>query len=78
MTKTEILEELHKLTPDERLEIRLKLTELDGEGWLDVAHPLTAEEKILLEARLADTERHPEKSIPWEEAEKRIEERFGK
>ena len=48
MSKTEILEELPKLTPEDRYEIRLKLAELDGDGWLDDADPLTDEEKALL------------------------------
>ena len=78
MSKVEILEELPKLTTEERQEIRLKLAELDGDGWLDADEPLTPEEKALLEARLADIEEHPEKSIPWEEAKRRIESRFGK
>jgi putative addiction module component (TIGR02574 family) len=78
MSKTEILEELPKLTSEERHEIRLKLAELDGDGWLDDDDPLTDEQKALLEARLADMEQYPEKSIPWEEAKKRIETRFRK
>ena len=78
MSKIEILEELPKLTKEERFEIRLKLAELDGDGWLDEDDPLTNEQKALLEARLADMELHPEKSIPWEEAKRRVEERFVK
>ncbi len=78
MTKAEILEELRKLPADERQEIRLELAELDGDVWLDDDDPLTDEEKALLEARLVDIERHPEKSIPWDEARRRIEERLGK
>lgn len=78
MSKTEILEELPKLTSEERHEIRLKLAELDGDGWLDDDDPLTGEEKALLEARLADIEQYPEKSIAWEEAKRRIEARFRK
>lgn len=78
MTKAEILEELCKLTAGERQEIRLKLAELDGDAWLDDDDPLTNEEKALLETRLADIEQHPEKSIPWNDARRRIEERFGK
>lgn len=35
MSKTEILEEIRKLTSEERYEIRLQLAELDGDGWLD-------------------------------------------
>lgn len=78
MSKTELLNEILKLTSEERWEIRLKLAELDGDGWLDDGDPLTDEQKALLEARLADIEQHPEKSIPWEEAKRRIEERFSK
>lgn len=53
MTKVEILEELPKLTTEERQEIRLKLAELDSDGWLDAGEPLTDAEKALLDARLA-------------------------
>jgi putative addiction module component (TIGR02574 family) len=77
MSKAEILEEIPKLTPEEREEIRRKLDELDIGGWLDSDDPLTAEEKALLEARLEDMEKHPGKSIPWEEAEARLRARFG-
>ena len=59
MSKVEILEELPKLTHEERKEIRLKLAELDGDEWLDNCDPLTEAEKELLEARLADIEKHP-------------------
>ena len=68
MSKTEILEELPKLTPEERFEIRLKLAELDRDGWLDDDDPLTTQEKALLEARMADMDQHPEGSIPWDES----------
>ena len=77
MSKVEILAEIPKLTPDERHEIRLKIAELDGDGWLDEDDPLTEEQKALLEARLADTEKHPETSTPWPEAEARLKARFG-
>jgi putative addiction module component (TIGR02574 family) len=70
MSKTEILEQLPKLTPDERFEIRVKLAELDGDRWLDDDDPLTDEQKALLDARLADMQAHPEKSIPWEEGKR--------
>ena len=73
MSKVEILEELPKLSAEERQEIRLKLAELDGDSWLDDDDPLTDAEKALLEARLTDIEQHPEKSIHWEEAKRRIE-----
>ena len=78
MTGVEILEELPKLTIEERQAIRRKLAELDGYEWLDADDPLTDSEKALLEARLEDIEQHPPKSIPWEEARKRIEAKFSK
>jgi putative addiction module component (TIGR02574 family) len=78
MSKTEILEQLPKLTPEERFEIRVKLAELDGERWLDDDDPLTDQQKALLDARLADMEKHPEKSIPWEEVKRELEARLAK
>ncbi len=72
MSKIEILEELAKLTPEERQEIGLKLAELDGSDWLDSDDPLSDKEKALLEARLDDLEKDPEKSIPWAEGEARL------
>jgi len=78
MSKTEILDELQKLTPQERFEIRVKLAELDGDRWLDDDDPLTDEQKALLDARLADLEQNPGASIPWDEARKRIESRLVK
>lgn len=78
MSKTEILEQLAKLTPEERFEIRVKIAELDGDRWLDDDDPLTDEQKTLLDARLAEMERHPEKSIPWKEAKRKLEARLAK
>ena len=77
MSTVEIIEELSKLTRDERHEIRVKLAEMDGGGWLDEDDPLSDADKALLEARLADMEKHPEKSIPWAEAEARLKSRVG-
>ena len=50
MSKTEMLEQLPQLTPEERFEIRVKLAELDGDRWLDEDDPLTEEQKALLDA----------------------------
>ena len=77
MSKAEILAEIPKLTKEERHEIRVKLAEMDSDGWLDVDDPLSDADKALLETRLEDMEKHPEKSIPWEEAEARLKARFG-
>ena len=77
MSKTEILEELPKLTSEERYEIRLKLAELDGDGWLDDDDPLTDEEKALLETRLAAYEKDPDAGSSWEEVESRVRARLN-
>ena len=74
----QILEELPKLTREERHEIRVKLAELDGDELCDADDELTLQEKELLDARLKDMEEHPEKSVSWEDAKRRIESRFGK
>ena len=78
MSKAEILEDLSKLTKEERFEIRLKLAELDGDNWLDDDDPLSDEQKALLEARLRDMELHPETSIRWAEVERRLQMQFMK
>jgi putative addiction module component (TIGR02574 family) len=78
MSKTEILEELPKLTKMERQEIRLKLAELDNDEWLDDEDPLTIREKALLEARLAVYAKDPDAGSTWEEVEGRIRARLSR
>ena len=78
MSKTEILEELPKLTSEERHEIRLKLAELDGDGWLDDDDPLTDAEEALLDARLAAYEKEPDAGSSWDEVESRIRARLSR
>lgn len=77
MSKTEILEALPKLTFEERREIRMKLTELDGDGWQDARDPLTQAEKAILDARLADYEADPDAGSSWDDVETRIRSRLG-
>jgi hypothetical protein len=72
MSKTEILEELPKLTKTERQKIRLRLAELDSDDWLDDEEPLMVHEKALLEARLASYAKDPEVGGTSEEVEGRI------
>ena len=76
MSKTEILEELPKLTKTERDEIRLKLAEIDGESWFDGDEPLTEQEKALLDSRLAAYLKNPEEGSSWKEVESRIRARL--
>ncbi len=68
MSKTEILEELPKLTSEERYEIRLKLAELDGDDWL--------EEKALIESRIQSHEKNPKTAVPWEDVKARLDRRL--
>ena len=75
MSKAETLEELPRLTPEERQEIRTRLAELD-DAW-DDGGELTEEQKQLIESRIADHERHPELAVPWREFERRLNERLG-
>ena len=76
MSKTEILEELPKLTKTERQEIRLRLAELDNDDWFENEHPLTVHEKALLEARLEAYAKDPDDGSSWSEVEARIRPRL--
>ena len=78
MSKTEILDELPRLTKIERQEIRLRLAELDSEDWLDDEDPLTDHEKALLDARLAAYAKDPDAGSTWEEVEGRIRARLSR
>lgn len=74
MSKAEILQELPKLKPEERREVRAKLNELDGvadETWIDDGE-LTEKEKKMLDARLAEYEKNPNEGSSWEEVEARL------
>ena len=77
MSKAEILEELPKLTPAERYEILVKLTELDADLWLDHDDPLTEEDKALIEARIEAHERNPETAVPWDDFKARVNRRLS-
>ena len=59
MSKTEILAELPKLTPEELAEVQAKLDELAGEAWLDRGE-LTEGDKAALDATLADYHDDPD------------------
>ena len=76
MSKTEILDELPKLTKTERDEIRLKLAEIDGEHWFNTEEPLTQDEKALLDSRIAAYLKDPEEGSSWEQVESRIRARL--
>jgi putative addiction module component (TIGR02574 family) len=77
MSKLDILEALTSLSAEDRQEIRQKLNEIDGDEWLDGEDSLTADEKSLLEARLAAYEKEPDAGSSWEEVEARIQSRIN-
>ncbi len=74
MSKVEIMQELSRLTKAERHEIRVRLAEMDGDGWLDEDDPLSEEDKRLIDARLAEHDANPKSSISLEEFKARIKE----
>ena len=75
MSKTELLSELAKLTVDERLDIRAKLDEMDGERWLDGGE-LDDEQRRSLDARLDAYTKNPDVGASWEEVEARVQARL--
>jgi putative addiction module component (TIGR02574 family) len=77
MSKLEILEELPRLSAEDRLEIRQKLNEIDGGEWLDCDDPLTDAEKSLLDSRLADYRQQPNAGSSWDEVEARLKVRLN-
>lgn len=76
MSKNEIIAELPRLTREDRIEIRLKLAELDDDEWLDDDDPLTPEDKALIELRIAAHEKDPGSAIPLDEFKSRIARRL--
>jgi putative addiction module component (TIGR02574 family) len=75
MSKAQIIDELPKLSPDERREILHRIHEIDHNDWL--AENLSPEEIALIEERLAAHQKNPAAAIPWNEAEARLVKRFG-
>ena len=71
MSRTEILEELPKLTKRERSEIR------DSDDWLDDDDPLTVHEKALLDARLTAYAKDPDAGSTWKGVAGRIRARLS-
>jgi len=51
-------------TSGEEAAIRVKLAELDGDGWLDDDASLTEEQKALIESRIEAHEKSPETLYP--------------
>ena len=75
MSKAQIIDDLPRLSSDERREILEKIHEIDHQGWL--ANDLSPEEIALIDQRLAAHQQNPAVAIPWTEAEARLVKRFG-
>jgi len=75
MSLAEILDEIPRLTPVERQRVAERLFEIEGD-WIDGDDELSAEEKYLLDSRLADHDRNPAPAVPWEEVKARLQARF--
>ncbi len=68
MVDAALLSRVKTLSPAERLE-------LIGAVWETLSPadaPVTAEEKVLLDARLADLDSSPEDQSPWSEVQARL------
>jgi hypothetical protein len=71
MSTTEILTQLPRLTAVERERVRAKLDEIDS------AAPVSAEEKQLIDARVAAYRQKPEAATSWGVAESEIRKELG-
>lgn len=77
MSLAEILEELPRLTPEQRHQVVERVLELDTDGpWLDA--DLSESERRLIEERLAAHDREPGSAVPWEEVKAQLRERFAR
>jgi putative addiction module component (TIGR02574 family) len=71
MSKSEILEEIAKLTPAERGELWEALWDLEERLLIDSGTP-TDEEKAILEKELEEYRMDGQEGKPWEEIEERL------
>jgi putative addiction module component (TIGR02574 family) len=77
MSLIEILDELPRLTPEQRHRVVEKVMELEGD-WIEDDEALSPEERRLVESRLAAHDRDPGSALPWEEVKARLKARFGR
>jgi hypothetical protein len=75
----EILDELPRLTSEQRQQVAQKVLELEEGGeWLGGDDVLRVEEKHLVESRLAAHDRNPSSAVPWEEVKLQLRARFAR
>jgi hypothetical protein len=75
MSKNEIIDELPKLTLEERREVLAKLLALDDTEWLDEGE-LSDEEKRIIIERLDACDKDPNGFIPWQQVKAELQRRF--
>jgi putative addiction module component (TIGR02574 family) len=73
---TELLNELLKLTPAERIELAEDLWDSVAANPQDVP-PLTDEERAEIDRRLAEHEADPDAAVAWEDVRARLIAKFG-
>jgi putative addiction module component (TIGR02574 family) len=71
MSKTEILEEFAKLTPEERIELWDALWTLEERDLLSADTPAT-EEKEMLDREMDDYQKNPHAGSSWAEVETKL------
>jgi len=74
MSKSELLKEISKLTPEERDEIWGALWTLEERHLLGSSAP-SDHEKAVLDREMEDFEKNPWTGAPWEEVEARLRRR---
>jgi putative addiction module component (TIGR02574 family) len=75
MSLAEILDELPRLTPEQRHQVAEKVLALEGD-WIEDDDALSPEERHLVESRLAAHDRDPASALPWEDVKARLLTRF--
>ena len=72
MSKTEIIAELARLSPEDRAAVQAKLDELAGNAWQDRGE-LSDADKQTLDATLAACEESPDAGNSWDEVKARVQ-----
>lgn len=71
LMKSQLLEQVLRLPPHERIELIDAVWETLSPEDL----PVSAEERTVLDARMLELEAHPEDQSPWSDAKLRLEQR---
>ncbi len=72
MSKTEILDELPRLSPQDLADVQAKLDELAGQAWL-ADGDLSDGDKSALDASIAQYQKSPDAGSSWGEVRARIQ-----